>query len=157
ADKAAGARQPIWITVEVPPDAAPGIYEAGLTVSATGAAPIEVPVRLRVHDWKVPDSREFTSHIGLVQSPDSVAMRYKVPMWSDRHWALMEKSFQLLGKVGNDYIWIPVMRRSHFGNEHGMVRFVRKVGAAAGGGADSQQVTAETHAPDLSVAERYLD
>jgi len=138
-----GAVQPIWVTVRVPRDAAPGFYEGRLTVRADGLAPTDVPVTLRVHDLTLPDPRRFVTHVDLIQSPESVAMQYNAPMWSDRHWALLEKSFTLMGEVGAKVVYIPLLRRTHFGNRHRMVRWIR--------GADG------TFTHDFSIVERYLD
>ena len=137
------ATQPIWLTVRVPRDAEPGTYSGKLTISAEGAAPIEVPLVLKLHDWVMPDPEEFVSHVGLIQSPESVAMQYDVGMWSDRHWKLMDRSFDLMGQVGSDCVFLYLMRRTHFGNEHGMVRWIRR----PDGGYEH----------DFSIAERYLD
>jgi hypothetical protein len=48
-----GQNQAFWITVYVPPDAAPGDYAATLTVTVAGAAQ-DVPVRLHVFDFALP-------------------------------------------------------------------------------------------------------
>ena len=138
-----GAVMPVWVTVKVPADARPGEYKGALALSVEGAAPVRVPIELSVASWTMPDSKEFISHVGLTQSPESVAMRYKVPLWSDEHWKLLDKSFELLGEAGADDVFITALRRTHFGNEQGMVRWVR--------GPDGSLT------PDLSIAERYLD
>ncbi len=137
------AVQPIWVTVRVPADAKAGEYVGKLTVSAEGAKAREVPVKLQVKDWKLPDAKEFVTHVGLVQSPDSVAMKYKVKMWSKEHWKLLEKSFELLGQVGTKTVYIPLRSRTYFGNEHSMVRWIK----AADG----------SWKHDFSIAEKYLD
>jgi hypothetical protein len=143
AHKVNGAVMPVWLTVRVPADARPGDYAGAVTIAVGGADPVEVPVKLRVVDWTLPDSKDFISHVGLTQSPQSVAMRYDVPMWSETHWTLLEKSFELLGQAGSDDVFITAIRRTHFGNEHGMIRFVKEAD-------DSLK-------PDLSIAQRYLD
>ncbi len=51
----AGAVAPLWLTVKIPADARPGIYEGNLTVSCEGEKPVEVPVRLDVAGWTLPD------------------------------------------------------------------------------------------------------
>jgi len=135
------AVQPVWITVNVPADAKPGKYTGELTVKAAGESHA-VPVKLTVKDWTLPDPDEFLTHIGLVQSPETLAVKYNVPMWSDRHWELIERSMKLLGRVGNKSLYITLIRRSHFGNEHAMVRWIRKNGRLE---------------PDLSIAEKYID
>ena len=136
-----GAFQPVWLTVRVPADAKPGNYEGKVTVSASGRKPVEVPVNLRVVDWKVPDPKDFMSFLELIQSPESVAMHYKVEMWSQKHWELLDRTFKLLGEVGNDMLWITAQRKTHFGNEHAMIRFRKQGGKLV---------------PDLSIAEKYL-
>jgi hypothetical protein len=137
------ACQLIWITVRVPADAKPGAYEGTLTVAADGRQLAAVPVRLQVVDWTLPDATDFFAHVGAIQSPGSVAMRYKVPMWSQRHWALIERSFALLGRIGVDVIYVPAVRQTHLGNQHSMIRYVRQ--------SDGRLE------PDFSIAERYLD
>ena len=49
-----------------------------------------------------------------------------VPLWSDEHFRLMENSFRLLARAGNDILHIPIIQRTEFGNwEDSMVRWVR--------------------------------
>ncbi|OPX22959.1 MAG: hypothetical protein B1H04_04285 [Planctomycetales bacterium 4484_123] len=138
----AGVTLPIWLTVRVPKDATPGEYAGSVTVAAAGHRPLTVPVKLKVHAWTAPDPAEFTSHLGLVQSPESLAMKYKVPMWSQRHWKLIEQSFRLLGQVGDKVVFIPLLRQTHLGNEHSMVRWIRRTDGA--------------FKHDFSIVERYV-
>ncbi|MFH0980150.1 MAG: hypothetical protein V2A79_01245, partial [Planctomycetota bacterium] len=99
--KASGASvQPAWITVHTPADAKPGEYRGKVTLSMSGAAAVDVPLNVRVIDWNLPDPRDFTTIIDAVQSPESVAMWYDVPMWSRKHWQLLDKSFKVLGQAG---------------------------------------------------------
>ncbi len=138
-----GAVQPIWITVNVPADAAPGNYQGTLTIRADGVTAVEVPVHLHVSDWKLPDSQDFHTLADFIQSPDSVAEKYQVPLWSDRHFELMAKSFAELGKVGNKTLYIPLLCRTHFGNPQTMVRWIRQPDG--------------TYAHDYRILDRYLD
>ena len=140
---ATGAVQPIWVTVAVPADAAPGTYTGTLTVSAADATVGAVPIRLTVADWALPDPKRFESFVGLVQSPDSLAIYYKAPMWSDRHWTLLDRSFALMGGVGVKDVYILARSKTFNGNEQSMVRWIRK----PGGGWDH----------DFSIVERYVD
>jgi hypothetical protein len=139
----AAAIQPVVIKLTVPADAAPGEYRGTLTVGADGAGPVSLPVELSVADWKLPDPRDYVTHMGLIQSPESVALRYDVPLWSEKHWQLMEKSFELLGQVGNRYVWIPLIARTNFGNAESMVYWKKNSGGAL--------------EPDFEVFDRYLD
>ncbi|KPJ51679.1 MAG: hypothetical protein AMS16_07590 [Planctomycetes bacterium DG_58] len=135
--------RPVWLTVHVPKDARAGDYAGTVTVRADGEKPVEVPVRVRVVDWTLPDAREFKTHLGMVQSPDSVAMQYDVPMWSPRHWRLLDETFRLLAQLGAKTAYLPIIRQTHFGNPHGMVRWIRKPDG--------------TYDHDFSIVERYLD
>ncbi len=138
-----GAVQPIWLTVQVPADAKSGDYTGKVTISADGVSPRTVDLNLQVVDWKLPDPTEFQGFLGLIQSPESVAMYYDVPLWSDKHWALLEKTFSVLREVGNKTLYITAQRKTHFGNEHSMIRYRKN--------ADG------TYEPDLSIAEKYID
>ena len=91
---ASPALLPVWLTVHVPADARPGRYTGTLTV---GDAP--VPVQLDVGAWRCPDPRDWVMHTAFVESPESVAMQYNVPIWSERHLALLEASLKLLGEL----------------------------------------------------------
>ena len=140
-DTGGAAVQPVWVTVRVPRDAKPGSYKGTVTVSVAGNNPVQVPLELKVVDWNMPDSKDFWAFIGLIQSPESVALRYDVPLWSDEHFEKLEHSFKILGEVGAKSIWITAQRRTHFGNEHAMITFEKR---------GSKLV------PDFSVAERYV-
>lgn len=138
-----GITLPIWVGVRVPREAKAGDYQGKVTIRAKGFKPVDIPVELKVHDWALPDPKEFVTHVGLVQSPESLALKYNMPMWSDGHWKLIDESFQLLGQVGTKCIFIPLIRRTHFGNEHSMVRWIK--------------TSDGNYKHDFSIVERYLD
>jgi len=121
-----GARVlPIWLIVEVPRDQASGKYGGKLTIRA-GEQAFVVPVELEVCAWIAPDPSNNVSHVSLLHSPDTLAARYGVEPWSDGHFALIEKSLALMGQVGNDVLYAPVVRYTHLGNNNGMIRWVEK-------------------------------
>jgi hypothetical protein len=124
--KKGGAVAPVWIWVRVPADAPAGDYTGALTVSAGGAKLADVPVQLHVADWTLPEPRRFRTFVGFYQSPATLSLQYNVPEWSDRHWALEERSLQLMGALGNQLIHIPVVDQTKLGNDDGMVTWIRK-------------------------------
>ncbi len=138
-----GAVQPIWVTVHVPREAAPGEYRGTLTVSAEGVPPVRVPLELRVADWTVPALVRSRSYAGVYQSPTTLALKYDVKLWSEPHWRLMEKSFELLGQLGADIVNIPLSEHTQFGNDEGMVLWVRK--------------SDRTFEYDFTVFDRYMN
>jgi len=92
---------PVWLTVAIPADAAPGTYRGELRVG--GGA---VPIRLDVGSWVCPDPGDWVTHVGIVSSPEVLALQYGVEFWSDEHWALIERSMKLRGALGNDDLWL---------------------------------------------------
>lgn len=140
--KSGVAMQPIWVTVRVPREADAGLYSGAITIAAEGVEPITVPLRLDVADWALPDPKDFRTYAGVYQSPTSLAIRYRVPEWSEEHWKYMEMSFALLAQLGNKMVNIPLSDRTQFGNDEGMVYWVRKPDG--------------TFAYDFSVFDRYI-
>jgi hypothetical protein len=150
--KSKRAVQPIWLKVYVPRDAKPGTYKATLTVrykygtagvNVIDGKPFAVPVELTVHDWTLPPPREWRTFIDLIQSPETVAIRYQTPLWSDEHFERLVPSMKLLGELGDRCIYVRMLTRSHFGDSQTMIRYVRD--------ADGKLK------PDFTVFARYLD
>lgn len=137
------AIQPVWLTVQVPKDAKGGDYTGTLTVSAEGMATAAIPVQFSVSDYALPNPQEFQTYNALIQSPDTLAMRYNVQMWSEEHWKLIDKSFQLMGMVAAKDLTIPLLAKTHFGNENGMVTFEKQ--------ADGK------YKPNFDILEKYID
>jgi hypothetical protein len=139
-----GAATAVWVTVAPPADAAAGDYTGTLTLSAQGLAkPLEVPVELKVSPWLCPKPGEFHTIVDFIQSPESVALQYNLPLYSDKHWELLEESFRHLGYVGNWTLYVPIICQTNLGNEQSMVRWIKQ----PDGG----------YAHDFTVFDRYLD
>jgi hypothetical protein len=145
-----GAVQPVWVRVKVPSDAAPGSYRGSLAVTA-GARRVDVPVRLRVLNWKLPDPRDFAGHMGAWQSPESVAMKYKVGPWSEKHWKLLDESWGLMGELGCNLAVVYAIEKTNRGNERAMVRWVKNPSTNGSGQAGGGKYTY-----DMSIVDRYL-
>jgi len=140
---AVGASQPVWLTVDVPRDATPGAYRGTLTITASGHEPARVAVELEVIDWAVPDPADYTYWMGMIQSPEGVALHYGVPPWSEEHCRLVARSLGWIGKLGPKVLYIPLGAESQYGNEQSMVLWVK--------GADGTS----TH--DFRRVEKYVD
>jgi hypothetical protein len=140
--KSGQAVQSIWLKLYVPADAKPGDYAGKVTVKAEGGS-AEVPVNVKVFDWVMPDPKTWHAHFDAIQSPESVAMAYDVELWSDKHLALLDKTFAILGEMGQKTLYITVVRRTHYGNENAVVRWTKD---------DKDQLQ-----PDFTNVEKYLD
>ncbi|MCK7481894.1 MAG: hypothetical protein M0C28_35515 [Candidatus Moduliflexus flocculans] len=60
----AGENHPLWITVRVPSDAAPGLYKGAISLSAEGWS-CRVPVELAVRGFGLPERPSVRSSFGL--------------------------------------------------------------------------------------------
>ena len=138
-----GAVQPLWFRVTVPKDAKPGEYKAAVQIAADGVEPLQAQIELTVEDWALPEPKDFITDMDYFQSPDTVAMTYKAPFWSKRHWELMDKSFTEMERFSARTLYITCIRQTQMGNQHAMVRWVRDA---------KGDLT-----PDVSLAEKYLD
>jgi hypothetical protein len=127
---------PIWLTVSVHADAAPGAYRGTLSIAGESV----VPVELSVIDWTLPHPADWVTAANLLQSPEAVAGHYQVPLWSEEHFKCLEKSLALMGYVGNNGLGIGALAKDVLGNDPAVV-FSRD---------------GERWKPDLRFAERYL-
>ena len=140
---AGGAVVPIWLTVKIPADAKAGAYAGQVTIEAKGQKSLVVPVQLAVADFALPDAQNYRTWMELMQSPDTLAAEYKVPLWSDQHWAMINESLRYIGEIGSKVVQIPLIAQTNSGNEQSMVRFIKK--------ADG------TWDYDFSIMDKYLD
>jgi len=138
-----GAVVPVWLTVSVPRSAAPGRYVGSATVRAEGTPSANVPIQVEVADWTLPDTDNFTAWVDMIQSPDTLALEYDVPLWSQRHWELIARSMKLLKGVGNQVLYVPLIAETNLGNAESMVRWIDRGNRRYG--------------YDLSVLDKYLD
>jgi hypothetical protein len=139
----AGSCQPLWLSLKVPADAPPGKYRGTVTMRADGQTPLVIPVEAEVIGWRVPDPQQFQTFVQSEQSPYGVAKHYKTDLWSDEHFRLIETSFQQLARIGNRWVFVPVVLNSEFGNrDDSMVRWIREQDGSL--------------AFDYSILDRYL-
>jgi hypothetical protein len=96
---AAGTSRRFWVNVDVPPDTAPGRYVATATISAKGAAPVQVPLTLDVLPFKldaIPADVEVAMYTGIeghwYQHPFTGGFRFHI---SWRPWSTPEKKAEM--------------------------------------------------------------
>lgn len=136
--------QPYWLSVKVPASAAPGLYRGTVRVEGPDFPAAALPLEVEVLDWQVPDPGDFQTIVAIEQSPYGVAKQYKTPLWSDRHWELIEASLRQLARVGNAVWFVPVLLDTEFGNrDDSMIKWIRKGDGSL--------------AFDYAALDRYLD
>ncbi len=121
-----GAVAAVWVKVKIPPDTAAGEYRGPLTVSAEGSEPVSVGLAVTVADWTAPDPRHWVSHLGAPHSVDTLALWYKVPQWSEEHWALIEKTMRYMGEIGAKSVFIPLRVRTWIVNAQTLIYWVKQ-------------------------------
>jgi len=146
-NKLAGAVAPIWVTVRVPKDAKPGKYEGKVTVRAQGLGPTEIPVRLTVHGWALPDPIDFRVRQLNVLSPYSLAQHYGVRYWSDKHFELIADSMRLMAEINARRVAVDLavsVRTRTVDIQNSMVRWIKSKDG-------------EGYTYDFSALDKYLD
>ena len=124
---AANTCRPYWLSVKVPADAAPGLYRGAVRVEGPGFPAATLPLEVEVLGWRVPDPKDFQTLVAIEQSPYGVAKQYKTPLWSEKHWEMIEASMRQLARVGNDLWLVPVLLNTEFGNrDDSMVQWMRR-------------------------------
>ncbi len=137
------ATMPVWVTVHVPKDAPAGRYAGELAVSLPGAAPMRAPIELSVADWTLPDVADYGGLMNIYQSPETLALYYRVEPWSQRHWQLIETSMRMMARAGNIALFLPLLAESQRGNAVSYVRWIRQSDG--------------TYRYDFALFDRYLE
>lgn len=103
-DLAADAAQPVWLTVRVPKDAAPGVYRGEATV-VSGDVRATVPLELTVDGFTLPDERHLlvTNWFNL----DNIAKAHHAEKWSDVFWTVLERYARDMAAHRQNVILVP--------------------------------------------------
>lgn len=103
-DLQAGGVRPVWVEVNIPPSAKPGVYKGKVVVSAENGSPVSVPVVLEVAPEFLPAPANWQVHLDLWQHPQAVARWHDVEPWSPEHFALMKPVMKRLADAGQKAI-----------------------------------------------------
>ena len=103
-DMQARTARPVWITVNVPQDAKPGVYTSGVVISHNGSGKITLPLELKVLNHTLPTPDKWEYHLDLWQHPSAVARAHGLEMWSDAHFDLLKETMSMLANAGQKVI-----------------------------------------------------
>ncbi len=103
-DMAERTTRPVWLTVNVPSDAQPGIYHSSVTISHNGSGKVKLPLELEVQNHTLAPASEWDYHLDLWQHPSAVARAQGLEMWSDAHFEAMRPLMQMLADAGQKVI-----------------------------------------------------
>jgi hypothetical protein len=96
--------RPVWVTVNIPQDAKPGVYKSEITVSAKGCGKLKMPLEVEVIDQVLPTYEDWKFHLDLWQHPSAVARMLKLDMWSDEHFEALKEQMRPLAEAGQKVI-----------------------------------------------------
>ena len=139
--------RPVWVTINIPQDAEPGVYKTEVVVDAKGTGKIHMPVELEVIDQVLPDYTEWTFHLDLWQHPAAVARALNLELWSDEHFAALRQHMKPLAEAGQKVI-TTTLNRDPWGSqcfddyEHMIIWTLKKDG---------------TWSYDYTVFDRYVE
>ncbi len=98
-----GSLSAAWLTVRVPENAAPGIYDGSLTL-IINEEQHSLPYQLRVVDRVLPPPSQWSFHLDFWQNPYAVARYHSVEPWSPEHFSLMRPLMTELASAGQKVV-----------------------------------------------------
>lgn len=130
-DNPAGVNRGIWLQIDVPQNAEPGIYQGQVIVSAEGCAETRQTIRLNVSEETLPSPEQWKLYLDLWQHPQAVARWHDVEPWSPEHFALLRPLMKRLAAAGQKCITTTLLDEAWNGQTYdtfpSMVRWIRGV------------------------------
>ena len=124
-----GAYRGLWLTVQVPQNVVPGIYEGCVELTCEGKETI-YNYSVNVLDRTLPSPKEWTFHLDLWQNPYAVARVHNVELWSKVHFDVLRPYMLKLAAGGQKAITATLIDRPWNGQTYdpfgSMVTWVKK-------------------------------
>ena len=121
----------VWVSCQIPTDAAPGTYSGMLTIKTGKRIITKLPLYIKVADRTLPEPADWHFHLDLWQNPFAEARYYSTPLWSDAHFEAMRPSMEMLAASGQKVITTSIMHKPWNGQteDHfdSMVTWTRKL------------------------------
>ncbi len=108
-DMAAKTVRPVWVSANVPADAAPGMYRGTLTAKASGGKQVAFDLILEVLPLTLPAPKDWSFYLDLWQNPYALARYHHVKPFSDEHLALMRPHLKLLANAGQKVLTTTIL------------------------------------------------
>jgi len=101
----------VWCEVRVPKDAPMGEYNIEVSLFSSLYASDEILVSklslpLTVYPVEIPSYRDRSFYLDLWQHSSNIARHYDVKLWSDEHFAVIEKVVDSLARLGQKSITV---------------------------------------------------
>ena len=110
-DSAPSIPSAVYAEISIPTDAEAGDYEIKVSLYSSFYAGDEQLVGaytlpLTVYPVTLPDYRDWSFHLDLWQHNSNIARHYDVRLWSDEHFAVIEKVIDSLARLGQKSITV---------------------------------------------------
>ena len=94
--------RPVWVTLEVPRDIDPGLYDMTLTASETSSGKTIATAKMQVNvvPNTLPSPEDYTFHLDMWQQPYAVSRYYGLEPWSREHLEKMAPYADMLARAG---------------------------------------------------------
>jgi Glycoside hydrolase 123, catalytic domain/Glycoside hydrolase 123 N-terminal domain/F5/8 type C domain len=103
--------RPIWVSIDTPANAKPGLYRGEVVVRAAGGVRLTFDVELEVLPLTLPEPEAWSFHLDLWQNPYAVARYHHVELWSPAHFDLLRPHLQLLADAGQKCLTTTIIHR----------------------------------------------
>lgn len=119
-DMPANFIQNVWVSVQIPADAAPGLYKGNILVNAAELEDtIATPVAIEVLDLAMPSPQEYTFDIELWQYPYRVAQYYGLEPFSAAHTSVLASHMAHYAALGGHAITASIVEEPWNGQTYG--------------------------------------
>jgi hypothetical protein len=95
--------RPVWLSVDLPLNATPGLYAGTIDVNSD-TQHFSLQVKIRVQNKVLPKPKDWKFRLDLWQNPWVVAWHYDLKPWSEEHKVLLKKHLKLYAEAGGKYI-----------------------------------------------------
>lgn len=124
-----GGYRGLWLTVQVPQDAAPGTYKGYVELECEGKT-AKYNYSVKVLGRTLPSPKEWSFHLDLWQNPYAVARVHNVEVWSDKHFEVLRPYMIKLASAGQKAITATLIDRPWDGQTYdpfgNMVTWIKK-------------------------------
>jgi hypothetical protein len=121
--------RPVWVSINIPVDAKPGVYKGVIDV-LTENSKHPLTFSVRVQNKALPPPSEWKHLLDLWQNPWAVAWYNDVTPWSEEHKVLLKKHLQLYADAGGKYITTYAVHSPWADNsfmiEGGMIEWIKE-------------------------------
>jgi len=102
-DLAGETVRPVWLSLDVPSNAQPGIYTGTIDVKSENYS-TTLSIKITVQNQLLSSPHEWKHRLDLWQNPWVVAWENHIKPWSEEHKALLKKHLQFYADAGGTYI-----------------------------------------------------